>query len=146
MSVIYLTKKTSKLSKNGGRLVVRDNDEVMVSLPAINVTNVVVSSEAQISTQAIRLLLAQGSHIVYTDWQGNFIGMTTAERGDIHNAFLQMGICNDEAKKIQMVKFMVITKLNNQVDLLKTYAKYRGSLTLQKSAKRLSSNPQLLYS
>ena len=81
MSVIYLTRKTCKLSKDAGRLVVRDNDEIKVSIPAINVTGVVVTSDAQISTQVIRVLLAQGSYIIYTDWRKAYLWEISQNHG-----------------------------------------------------------------
>ncbi|WP_027406668.1 CRISPR-associated endonuclease Cas1 [Anaerovibrio sp. RM50] len=138
MSVIYLTRRTCKLSKDIGRLVVRDNNEIKVSVPAINVSGVVVSSDAQISTQVIRMLLAQGSYIVYTDWQGRFAGVTTAKRGDINNIFLQSNVYCDEAKRLHMVRYIVSVKLTNQIEVLKIYAKYRNSLMLQQAAQRLA--------
>ena len=137
MSVIYLTRRTCKLSKDSGRLVVRDNNEIKVSVPAINVTGVVVSSDAQISTQVVRMLLAQGSYIVYTDWQGHFEGLTMANRGDLRNTLLQTAVCNDENKRLHMVRYIVSTKLTNQIEVLKIYAKYRGSLTLQQMTQTL---------
>lgn len=138
MSVIYLTRRTCKLSKDSGRLVVRDNNEIKVSVPAINVTGVVVSSDAQISTQAIRMLLAQGSYIVYTDWQGRFAGLTMANRGDFRNILLQTTVCGNEIKRLRMVKYIISVKLTNQIEVLKIYAKYRSSLMLQQVSQKLA--------
>lgn len=138
MSVIYLTRRTCKLSKDSGRLVVRDNDEIKVSVPAINVTGVVVSSDAQISTQVVRMLLAQGSYIVYTDWEGHFSGVTMANRGDLNNIFLQTTVCCDVGKRLHMVRYVVSAKLTNQIEVLKLYAKYRNSLMLQQVAQKLA--------
>ncbi len=138
MSVIYLTRKTCKLSKNGGRLVVRDNDEIKASVPAINVTGVVVTSDAQISTQVVRMLLAQGSYIIYTDWRGNFTGLATANRGSFKNAVLQISLSGDEKMKLRLVKYIVRNKLANQIDVIKIYAKYRSSMLLHQTAKGLN--------
>lgn len=138
MSVIYLTKKTCKLSKNAGRLVVRDNDEIKVSVPAASVTGVVVTSDAQISTQVVRMLLAQGSYIIYTDWRGIFAGLVTANRGSFSNTFLQISLFGDEKKKLQLVKYIVRNKLENQIDVIKLYAKYRSNILLHQTAKSLN--------
>ncbi len=138
MSVIYLTKKTCKLSKNAGRIVVSDNDEIKVSLPAINVTGVVVTSDAQISTQVVRMLLDQGSYIIYTDWRGNFTGLATANRGSFSNTILQMSLSGDEKVQLRLVKYIVRNKLANQIDVIKLYAKYRGNMLLHQTAKSLN--------
>ena len=138
MSVIYLTKKTCKLSKNAGRIVVSDNDEIKVSLPAINVTGVVVTSDAQISTQVVRMLLDQGSYIIYTDWRGNFTGLATANRGSFSNTILQMSLSGDEKVQLRLVKYIVRNKLANKIDVIKLYAKYRGNMLLHQTAKSLN--------
>ena len=138
MSVIYLTRKTCKLSKDAGRLVVRDNDEIKVSIPAINVTGVVVTSDAQISTQVIRVLLAQGSYIIYTDWRGNFTGLATANRGSLSNALLQISLSDDEKMKLRLVKYIVRNKLENQIEVIKLYAKYHSSMLLHQIARSLN--------
>ena len=75
MSILYVNTQGAKLRHSGGRFIVMQGEEELLSQPEASVDSVVLMGYAQMSTQAVHALLDAGIPVIYLSRGGRFKGM-----------------------------------------------------------------------
>ena len=76
---LYLLEQGSKLSRESRRLVVTKDGETLAQVPVLQVSQVVVFGNIQITTPALRLVLDEGVEVVLLSEEGRFYGRLVGE-------------------------------------------------------------------
>lgn len=71
--VLYVDEHGAYLGKRGGKIIVTKDNEVISEIPASYIRQVVLSANANISTQAIKLLLRMNVEIIFQSSWGRLI-------------------------------------------------------------------------
>lgn len=141
MSILYLTQSSNSIDREGARIILRDNGEFAAGLPVRHVEGIVVSAKINIPSAVIQAILQQGSYIVFTDWQGKYKGMLCARRGDLNKLKVQICACSNKGISLKVIKYILQKKIDNQVNVLRLFAKYRKSAKLKKLAEGVNKYP-----
>lgn len=119
MSVLYLTKHGSTLRKEGQRLVVSLEGDDLLEMPVFRISQVVVMAYAQITTQALSLLMDNGVDVAFFSPRGRYRGRLVS--GSSRNALLRRQqyarFANPESRLLISRSF-VTAKLSNSRALL----------------------------
>lgn len=137
MGVLYLLSAGSSARKDGPRIVVEKNSEVIGRLPIRSIEGVVVSRNAAVSTQTIFELMEWRVPIFYIDGHGKIIGHFVNEKQSAARLFRQLEIFCDPARQLELSREVVAEKIANQRDLLKRYEKTVDAEKIDKHAKKL---------
>ena len=73
-SPLYLVEQGSKLSREGRRLVVTKEGATLTQVSTIQISQVIVFGNIQITTPALRLLLEENIEVVLLSEHGQFYG------------------------------------------------------------------------
>ena len=74
---LYVAEQGAWIKKKGGRLEVKVGDEIVKSLRLIDVSQLCLFGNVQISSQAVRELLTRDIPVCWFNYGGMFIGMAT---------------------------------------------------------------------
>lgn len=137
MGVLYLLSEGSSARKAGPRIVVEKNSEVIGRLPIRSIDGVVVSRNAQLSTQTIFELMEQHIPIFYIDGRGKIIGHFIYEKQSATRLLRQLEIFRDMNRQLDLSKEIIAEKISNQRALLKRYEKSVDADKLERATKKL---------
>ena len=135
MGVLYLLSEGSKARKDGPRIVIEKDDKILGRLAIRAVDGVVISRNAQISTQTIFALVEQKIPIIYIDNYDKIIGHIQSSNQSVNRLMRQINVFRD--KSIELSKEIIAEKINNQYSLLKQYAKSRKVEDINTAAQKL---------
>ncbi len=114
MAVLYITKQGASLHKTGGRLVVKQGENVLNDIPAISVEQVVIFGNIQVTTQAMAYLLKEGIDISYLSSSGRFRGKLMPElKKDVTLRQQQLKVAEMPLTRLEIAKSIVLGKLQN---------------------------------
>ena len=137
MGILYLLSEGSCARKAGPRIVVEKNSEVIGRLPIRSIDGVVVSRNAQLSTQTIFELMEQRIPIFYIDGRGKIIGHFVHEKQSATRLLRQLEIFRDMNRQLDLSKEIIAEKISNQRALLKRYEKSVDADKLERTTKKL---------
>ena len=137
MGVLYLLSEGTRVSKEGPRLAVEKDGKLVGRLPLRSVDGIVIGCHAQITTQTIFTLLDQKIPVVYIDDRGNIVGHIQNTNQSPQRLFRQLNLFTDAASSLELSCELVGEKINNQVNLLKQYAKTKKSEELNALAQKV---------
>lgn len=137
MGVLYLLSEGSRVSKEGPRLAIEKDGNLVGRLPIRSVDGIVLGRNAQITTQTVFSMLEQKIPIVYIDDHGNIVGHIQNTNQSPQRLFRQLSIFRDAADSFELSKEIIIEKINNQSNLLKQYAKTKKSEELNALAQKV---------
>ena len=119
MPPLYIVEQGAKLSRESERLLVSRDDEVLVRVPLIKVSQVLIFGAVQITTQALRLCLDNGIEVVYLDQHGRYWGrMVGPETKTGERRLAQYQRASDSAFKLALAQRVVAGKLCNMRTIL----------------------------
>lgn len=122
MSVIYIREQGTYLKVKGERLAVQKGNETILEIPFMNIENLMVFGNVQITSQAMQKLLLQGSQIDYFTRSGSYIGHACSEESK--NIFLRLAqyeVYNDLPRRMGIAKAIVSNKIYNQIQMITQY-------------------------
>ncbi len=122
MAVVYVKEQGAMVQKRGERLIISKGDNTLLEAPMIQLENLALIGNVQITTQALHMLMEQGVDVSYFSYSGKYLGHAAAEASkNIFLRFHQYGFYLDEEKRLNMAKIIVRNKIQNQMALIRKH-------------------------
>lgn len=134
-SPLYLIEQGSKLARDGRRLVVTKEGQTLAQAATIQISQVIVYGNIQITTPALRLLLDEGIEVVLLSEHGKFYGRVVgapSAHGGLRVA--QALRSQDAAFTLRTAQAMVLGKVHNIKVFLQRYARRLESAAVRNAA------------
>jgi len=133
MSVLYLLSPGSSVRKEGGRLVVEKDGDLVARVPLRMVTSVVVGASAGATIPALFACMEEAVPIFFVDGRSNVVGQLAGENITLRMLRYQLAYAEDTEKGLVLSKEIVAEKLRGQYRLLKTYEKTVDDVRIAKA-------------
>jgi CRISPR-associated protein Cas1 len=123
-SPLYVVEQGTKIVREGRRLNVVKNDETLTSTAVLQLSQVIIFGNSQVTTPALRLLLDEGAEVVMLSRSGRFYGrLVGATNGNGALRVAQVLCSRDTAFAQATAQACVHGKLHNTRVLLQRYAR-----------------------
>ncbi len=123
MATLYVTEQGAKLVRESRRLLVVNNDVVIFDIPIIKLRRVLIFGYAQITTQALELLLNEGIPTIFLSMSGRLKGTLEPIRSkNIPLRIAQYGKSRDSQFCLNIAKVIIQGKIRNQIRLIQRFA------------------------
>jgi len=119
MAFLYLTQQGARLRKSGDRLLVENDEEIVLDTPYHKLDHVLVFGNVQVTTQALGELLEKGVPVSLFSRQGNFRGAVVPPAGK--NVLLrihQFQAFADAGRALAIAREIVAVKIENGAAVL----------------------------
>lgn len=140
MAFLYLTEQGSVLRKEGERLVVEKDEQVLLDIPADKIESVLVFGNVQFTTQAVHLLFRHGIEMALFTSHGTLLGQLTSsfpKNIDLRQAQYR---CHDDASfTLPLARSLVSAKLANGLEVLKHFRHNHPEVAFEKELEQLGS-------
>jgi CRISP-associated protein Cas1 len=124
MPVLYLVEQGTTLHKNGDVFTITKKDNVLQAVRAIEVEQIVVLGNIDLTTPVINYILQQGIDCVFCNSYGKYHGrLLSSESRMIDLRLAQTEMVLHSPKKLEIARAFLKGKLQNQSTLLKRYAR-----------------------
>lgn len=130
MTTVYLLRRGVKAKKDGRRISITFNEEKVDSVPISDVMSVVLGAGAHISTPLMEVLMEEDIPVYFIDFYGNIKGQLCGENTSWFRSKCQMERFINKDSQLELVKWLVREKLENQRKLLKYYARQKQDLEI----------------
>ena len=70
MAVVYVKEQGAMVQKRGERLIISKGDNTLLEAPMIQLENLALIGNVQITTQALHMLMEQGVDVSYFSYSG----------------------------------------------------------------------------
>ena len=137
MSVLYLLSKGSNAKKDGGRIVIEKDDQLIGRMPIRSLTSVVVGPSASITTAVVYACLEAKIPIFFVDKKYRLLGQLADDQATLPVIRQQFATLEDPALSLQLARSVVAEKIKNQYRLLKSYTRTVQNQQLIKSLNAL---------
>lgn len=122
MAVIYVKEQGAVVQKSGERIVISKGTGTLLEAPVMQMENLALIGNVQITTQALHMLMERGIDVSYFSYSGKYLGHSAAEASkNIFLRFQQYGYYLDECKRLEMAKIIVRNKIQNQMSLIRSH-------------------------
>lgn len=122
MAVIYVKEQGALIQKNGERIVISKGTNTLLEAPVLQMENLALIGNVQITTQALHMLMEKGIDVSYFSYSGKYLGHAAAEASkNIFLRFQQYAFYLDEKKRLEMAKIIVSNKIQNQMAVIRGY-------------------------
>lgn len=122
MAVLYIKEQGAFVQKHGERLLVTKGRTKLLDIPVIQVENIALIGNVQISTQALHMLMERGVDVSYLTYSGTYLGHTAAESSkNIFLRFEQYRFYLDDGRRLAMAKTITRNKIRNQLALIREH-------------------------
>lgn len=122
MAVIYVKEQGAIIKKCGERIIISKGTGTLLEMPAIQIENIALIGNIQVTTQALHMLMEQGVDVSFFSYSGKYLGHAAAEASkNIFLRFQQYGFYQDEGKRLEMAKIIVENKICNQTALIRNH-------------------------
>lgn len=129
MATLYVTEQGSKLTRESRRLLVVCGEETILEVPTIKVERVLIFGYAQITTQALELLLNEGIPTAFLSMEGRLKGTLEPTRSkNIPLRVAQYETCRKSDFRLAVAKRIVAGKIRNQLRLVQRFQHNRPEL------------------
>lgn len=120
MAVIYVKEQGELIQKSGERIIISKGTNTLLEAPVIQMENIALIGNVQITTQALHMLMEKGIDVSYFSYSGKYLGHAAAEASkNIFLRFQQYGFYLDENKRLEMAKVIVRNKIENQMAVIR---------------------------
>jgi CRISPR-associated protein Cas1 len=131
--IVEISTHGSTLKRDHDSFIVQTSDE-KTEIPAEKVEAIIISSNALVSTQAIKLCLEKQIQLVIAEWSGKPIGRFWVRTPGKSTEIRRMQYANLESKiGLEISKSIVVTKLKRQKGILAELASNRTNPPLELS-------------
>jgi CRISPR-associated protein Cas1 len=134
----YVTEQGAWIKKKGGRLEVKAGDEIVKSLRLIDVSQLCLFGNVQISSQAVRELLTRDIPVCWFNFGGRFIGMATGLSSK-HVELRRRQVVAAYQGDVRIAAAIVGAKIANSRTILRRNAKESVEKRVMDSLKSLAS-------
>lgn len=132
---LYVLEQGAKLNREGRRIIVSKDGETLAQVAVIQVSQVVLFGNIQVTTPALRLLLDEGVEVVLLSEAGRFYGRLVGAPGGHGALRVNQVLCSqDLAISLKIAQQMVYGKLHNIKVFLQRYARRLDSETIHLAA------------
>lgn len=122
MAVLYLLEQGSTLHKDGGVLTVTKNDAVLQEIHAIEVEQIIIFGNINLTTPVISYILESGTDCVFCNSYGKYHGRLISTESKFGELRLhQLETILDSPKKLSIAKALITGKLQNQRTIMMRY-------------------------
>ena len=120
---LYVKEQGAFVGKDGDRLVVRHRESKLLSLPLIEVSQVSLFGNVQMSSQALREVVDRGISVCHFSYGGWFVAMTTGHvQKNIELRMAQFAAAADSEISLQLAKGFITAKIKNCRTMLRRHA------------------------
>lgn len=138
MAPLYVVEQGAVVQKEGERVVVRKDGQLLLSVPVFKLDAVVVFGGVQLTTQAMALLLANGVEVAFMSMDGRLKGrLMPAESRNVVLRLQQYERYHDPSFRLQLGRAVVRGKLHNAKVILMRYMRNHPDVSLQQSVNAL---------
>lgn len=124
MPPLYVSTQGARLAYRARRLVVEKDDQVLTTVPAAHVSQVVLLGNVSLTPPALTYLLGQGIEVVFLTVDGRYKGrLVGPERGNGLLRLRQYERVRDPEWSLGVARAIVGAKLHNLRTLLRRYAR-----------------------
>jgi len=135
---LYLVEQGSKLSRSGRRLTVTKDENTLASAAVLQISQVIVYGNIQITTPALQLLLDEGIELVFLSMNGKFYGRLTGEvSGNGTLRVAQVLASQDAPFALATAQSIVAGKLHHMKLFLGRYARRKEEPALSEATARI---------
>lgn len=122
MTRLYVTEPGSRVSKEGGHIVVSRENEKLCEVPSETLEGVTVTDRVQVTSSAISIFLAKKIPVTWLCSGGKYCGrLESMQSQDVLRLKEQFDICDDKDFCLQLAKKTVDCKIHNQRTILRNY-------------------------
>ncbi len=131
MAVLYLTEQGSRLHREGERLIVSKEGQVLAEIPAGTVEQVCIFGNIALTTPVITYFLRRGIDCVFLSQHGQYFGrlISSESRFGLLRQRQYQAISEAETS-LRLARALALGKLANQMTLLRRWGGERGDLVL----------------
>lgn len=124
MSTLYITEQGAQVHKKGGRLVIRQGEDVLQDIPLIKIDRLVLmGSGVSLTTPALHALARKNIDVMYTTNRGGFVSRVVGrEHKNSRLRHSQALAVSDNQLSLKVAKSIVEGKINNQRVLVQRHA------------------------
>lgn len=134
-SPLYVLEQGAKLNRDGRRIIVSKDGETLAQVAVIQVSQVVLFGNIQVTTPALRLLLDEGVEVVLLSEEGRFYGRLVGAPGGHGALRVNQVLCSQDLNtSLKLAQQMVYGKLHNIKVFLQRYARRLESETIHLAA------------
>lgn len=137
MSVVYVTRPGSQLKKQGGRLKIYHNGQLLSEVPLANVERILILAPAQITAVLTYYLVQNNIPVLYHFADESTCSMLSRGNGNVEYWLAQTSCWQDALYRLQTCAQLVRRKLANQEQLLRRAARNYGDPTLREAADKI---------
>lgn len=120
---LYVKEQGAYVGKDGDRLVVRPREGKPVSMPLMDVSQVSLFGNVQMSAQVLREIVDRGIPICHFSYGGWFHAMTTGHvHKNIELRMAQFATAADPVKSLPLAKGFITAKIKNSRTMLRRHA------------------------
>jgi CRISP-associated protein Cas1 len=131
----YVQGQGCRVGKSSDRIVVKEKDAVVSDARILDVSQLCLFGNVQISTQAVHELIDRGIPICYFSYGGYFLGMTT---GLVHKNIelrrRQFEVASQSASSLALAREFIVGKIKNCRTLIRRAAEDGNKTTLDRLA------------
>ncbi len=123
MAVLYVSQPGAEVRKQGARLHVEWQGQVLQALPLRSVERLVCLGPVQLTAAATRLLLQARIPVLFCSGRGRYYGTLSAGSEDVEVLLLQLARYQDQAFRVSVAQALVGAKIRHQQRLLRRQAR-----------------------
>ncbi|MEO0053939.1 MAG: CRISPR-associated endonuclease Cas1 [candidate division WOR-3 bacterium] len=123
MATLYVTEQGARITRESRRLLVVHQDCTVADIPIIKLDRILIFGYAQITTQALELLLNEGIPTIFLSLQGRLKGTLEPIRSkNVPLRIAQYERARDPTFCLNVAKTIVTGKVRNQIRLVQRFA------------------------
>ena len=145
VAVLYVKEQGSYIQKQGERLVVSKNVDRLLEIPILNIENIALIGNVQITTQALHMLMERGIDVSYFSYGGKYLGHTASDASkNIFLRFEQYRYYQDLERRLSMARVIVNNKILNQIALIREHRWNHSEYNWKADVEQMEKYRQLL--
>ncbi|MBD3373958.1 CRISPR-associated endonuclease Cas1 [candidate division KSB1 bacterium] len=134
MSALYVTEPGAVIRLSSRTLIISKGKEKLAQVPLLRIDNVLVFGNAQITTQALSVLLAEGIDVTYLTRNGRLRGrLTSVSSKNVLLRIAQYERYLDDVFQLQLAKIFVTAKIRNCKRLIQRFGLNHPEIEMQKT-------------
>lgn len=145
MSILYLSEQGSKVHKEGNRIIIKKEENLLADISLFKIDTIVVFGNVHFSTQALGDILTKGIDIAFLTLYGRLKGRIESYKSK--NIILKMNqyeIYKNKEKSLKYSKIFLKSKIENAKHLLQKYNYRYKELNLQDDINEIERKEKLI--
>jgi CRISPR-associated protein Cas1 len=134
MSALYVTEPGAVIRLSSRTLMISKGKEKLAQVPILRIDNVLIFGNAQITTQALNVLLDEGIDVTYLTRNGRLRGrLTSATSKNVLLRVAQYERYLDDEYQLQLAKIFVMAKIRNCKRLIQRFGLNHPEINFEKT-------------